>query len=688
MSKAKFNILLVDDRPDSLMSLKAALAHPEYNLVGASSGREALARLLDDDFVVILMDIMMPEMDGLETAALIKQRPRSRDIPIIFVTAIGSDFESVNSAYKVGAVDYLYKPFEPDILRSKVAVFVELHRRKLELERKNLLLREMESRNQVQLLERLERESLRRYRNLANAVPHIIWGASDVGLIEYVNQTWTDLTGLCPNQSSGMGWKEALLKSDCDDLIEKWRLASHAKTAFEANVRIQSIKTGKHRWFLVRGVPESEHLEPVTSWILTATDIDDHVVVEKELQAAKEAADAASLAKSRFLANMSHEIRTPLGAVLGFTDLLASSELSNEERYQYLETIRRNGKLLSKIINEVLDLSKIEAGRLELESIAFNARDLFQDIWALMSHSAKEKGLKLDIEFLNSVPEVITTDPTRLKQILVNIVGNAIKFSSKGAVLLQVDWQAGSTSDGGDIIVSVTDTGPGLSAEQVSQLFRPFTQADVSTTRKYGGTGLGLALSRSFAEAMGGALELVHSEVGKGSTFKLRIPVIVEQGASAFAEIPKAFLTGLEPNAKEGLSDLRDLRILLADDSPDNQFLIGRFLRAAGAEVEFANNGVEAFEKALLLEHDLVLMDIQMPEMDGLEATIKLRESGYVKPIVALTAYALKEDKDRCLAAGCDDYLTKPVNRAELLFRVSNLRPEIDGKNNFQKAHA
>ena len=384
----------------------------------------------------------------------------------------------------------------------------------------------------------------------------------------------------------------------------------------------------------------------------------------------------ANATKSAFLANMSHEIRTPLGAILGFSELMLDGDMSAAEKQRTLEIIKRNGKLLSNIINDILDLSKVEAGKMEFERIPVQLRELMNEISVLLNLEAAGKGIQLRVSSEGVVPQVIKTDPTRLRQILFNIVGNAIKFTEKGYVSLKVKL---SSENPKHIQFVVEDTGTGISQDQSARLFSPFTQADVTTTRKFGGTGLGLVLSKKFANALGGDVVLAHSEIGRGSTFVISI----DHGQSKEVLFEstlhnKTVVSGAGTDIPK-LASLSQMRVLIIDDSPDNLALIQRILKIAGAQVDIADNGRDGIDKAIEGSFDVVLMDLQMPNMDGYEATQILRDRGYTKPIVALTAHAMKEDRRRTLQSGFNEHLTKPIDRYSLIQVLNKLRSHIPG---------
>ena len=367
----------------------------------------------------------------------------------------------------------------------------------------------------------------------------------------------------------------------------------------------------------------------------------------------------ANKTKSEFLANVTHELRSPLGAILGYTELLWGHDLSEAESYAHIQSIKRNGRHLLSIINDILDLSKIEAGLLEVEQVTFSLHLELLNIIATYKKEAARKGLQINVSYDFPVPECIVSDPTRLRQIIINLMSNAIKFTDRGEVTVSVSFSKGLNTV---LNIRVTDTGIGISRDQQEKLFQSFIQADPSITRKYGGTGLGLALSRRIARAMGGDLILEASDLNKGSTFCLQInPGNVEstrwlKSHKELNNIPLPSLLEKKDNSLDGIS------VLIVEDSKDNQAIYLQYLESAGAEVDLADDGHAGFKKAMSNEYNLILMDIQMPELDGYATTKKLRNNEYKKPIIALTANAMKGERERCIESGCDDYLTKPVD--------------------------
>lgn len=389
--------------------------------------------------------------------------------------------------------------------------------------------------------------------------------------------------------------------------------------------------------------------------VLAASNTSKDQAMEMIKQANKDL-QAATKAKSAFLANMSHEIRTPLTAIIGFGETIMDADTTPSEQFDATQSIIRNGIHLQGVINDILDLSKIEAEKLEIETIEVPLFELLADIDSLIEIQAQEKGINAGINYRFPIPEKINTDPVRLKQILINLCNNAIKFTPKGSVRLEVGYDNLKQLMQFDIV----DTGIGLTEEQQENIFDPFTQADSSTTRQYGGTGLGLPLSRQLAEMLGGGIS-VSSKPGIGSRFT----VVIKAGAMAQDELIHELpgIRKIVTPQQQTESVKLDGHILLAEDTPDNQKLISIYIRHAGARVTVADNGKKAIDAAMQNHFDLILMDMQMPVMDGIEAIKYLRGHNYTGPIIALTANAMKEDRDRCLNAGCDDFLTKPIDR-------------------------
>ncbi|HVA49550.1 MAG TPA: response regulator [Pirellulales bacterium] len=385
-----------------------------------------------------------------------------------------------------------------------------------------------------------------------------------------------------------------------------------------------------------------------------------------QLRAAKEAADRASRSKSEFLANISHEIRTPLTAILGFTRLLMNGGDSPDERNEYLQIIRASAEHQLVLINDLLDISKVEAGQMQIHRVWCSARRIIDEVLQTLHYRADEKGLTLASDWPGATDDQAYTDPSRLRQLLINLVHNAIKFTASGSVRVVARVE---TLDGRRTLrIDVIDTGIGIDTAKQQAIFEPFVQADSSIAAQYGGTGLGLAISRSIAGLLGGTLT-VTSRVGAGSTFTLTVDADPHTGEST----PRLATEEANTSDVERELSLRGRRILVVEDNPFNRKLLRLTLSRAGAEVELAENGQVALDKARQHDFELVLMDVQMPLMDGYAATARFRQSGYRGPIVVLTAHALSAEREKCLAAGCDAFLSKPIDLDHLTEVVTQL---------------
>ncbi len=488
---------------------------------------------------------------------------------------------------------------------------------------------------------------------------------------EIANEQWQ---ALVPNQRTYIGrtYDEVypdLIPTGLSKIIRKVFDSGETFTALEMLVPVMKADGSmEERYFDLSYIRMTDADEVPYGVFSVAANITDRVMAKIELSEAKADAERANLLKSAFLANMSHEIRTPLGAMIGFADLMRDPGLSEGERSNYINILLRNGDQLSVIINDILDLSKVEAGHLTLEYIDTDHKIIGLEVVSLMQGKAREKDLSLEYSADMTTPSLITSDPTRVRQILLNLVGNAIKFTQFGSVKIRA---YGGKTDSGKraLCFEVSDTGIGISAPQIKRLFQTFSQADETTTRRFGGTGLGLALSRRLARALGGDITIAQSAEGVGTTFLVKIADEPDK-RSSIADTFKVERRN-EPDVKE--QSLVGLKILVVDDAPDNRALIWHYLTKQGASVESAENGLLGFKTAIAGDFDLVLMDIQMPVMDGYSATQKLREAGYRKPIVALTAHAMNEIRKKALNVGYTDHLTKPINPADLIRTILRL---------------
>ncbi|MFO1019938.1 MAG: ATP-binding protein [Planctomycetales bacterium] len=548
--------------------------------------------------------------------------------------------------------------------------------------------------------------SEQRYRQLSEGLPIGVFQLNEHREVLYANVQWQSIMGLSMGELMSGNWTDLIHPNQRGEMLAELENSILDGSSYNTVFEVVG-EHGKTRWVHFRSSPvfsdDAIHIvgtvEDITERIRTESNLRhslDELQLAKEqheknsvrleqlvseLAAAKTQAEQATKAKSEFLANMSHEIRTPMTAILGYTDVILDEGNLSEHSQEALRTVQRNGHYLLEIINDILDLSKIEAGQLQVEKINCSLVQAIDEVRNIMLVRAETKELPLLVEYETAVPEVMVTDPTRIRQILINLVSNSIKFTERGYVKITTRYLASSPASGhGQLQLDVSDTGMGMSPETLKKLFQPFTQADTSTTRKYGGTGLGLTITRRLACMLGGDVEVL-SELGKGTTFRVTLDIGLVNNARMIrplAGIPAEFnpfpaLTSSKPATPEKVQGLAGLRILLAEDGVDNQRLLRFLLTKEGAEeVRVAENGQIAFELAIQAReagnpYHVILMDMQMPVLDGYGASRKLREVGYDGPIIALTAHAMSGDREKCLAAGCSDYATKPIDKKKLI---------------------
>jgi PAS domain S-box-containing protein len=497
------------------------------------------------------------------------------------------------------------------------------------------------------------------------------------GIITDVNKQMEALTGCSRDELIGAPFKDYFTDPERAEAAIKLVLGVKKVTDYELTARARDGKQTVVSYNATTFYDRSRTLQGVFA---AARDVTERKLVEAELQQAKAAAEHASQAKSDFLASMSHEIRTPMNAIMGVADLLAKTDLS-ETQEKYVRIFRRAGDNLLDLINDILDLSKIEASQLELERTGFSLKEKLEKVMEMVAARAQEKGLTLVCEIAPNVPIDVVGDPTRLRQVLLNLLGNAIKFTQSGEVSLRVaPCPEASSSTALRFTFTVADTGMGIPDDKLDQVFERFTQADSSTTRRFGGSGLGLTISKRLVELMGGRM-WVESEVGEGSVFAFTVPLEIW----AAADRPAAVSIDTGPKLP-----LPALRILLAEDSADNCTIMMAYLEHTPYRVEIAATGAIACEKFTEGNYDLVLMDWQMPIMDGLAATRAIRAWEQANdrpptPIIALTASASKGDKEKCLAAGCTAFLTKPIKQ-EVLLQTINEQSMVAPKSSKGKA--
>ena len=516
--------------------------------------------------------------------------------------------------------------------------------------------RKLVEEEQLRLDQRL-REQQFYTRSLIESNVDALMTTDPAGIISDVNKQMEALTGCTRDELIGAPFKDFFTDpvraaAGIKLVLRDKKVTDYELTACDRDGR-QTVVSYNATTFYDRG----RNLQGVFA---AARDITERKQVETELKQARAVAESASRTKSDFLASMSHEIRTPMNSIMGIADLLAKTELSAEQK-KYVAIFQRSGENLLNLINDILDLSKVEASQLELERTGFSLHDHLEKISEMLGPRSEQKGLTLSITVADHVPTELIGDPTRLRQVLLNLLGNAIKFTTSGEVALYVSMPPGSESSP-ELQFTITDTGIGIPVEKLDGIFERFTQADTSTTRRFGGSGLGLTICRQLVELMGGRI-WVESDVGKGSTFAILVPFELWNADDHPA------VEAAETDPDQALSAMR---ILLADDSPDNCTIILAYLAHTPHIIEIAETGLTVCDMFKAADYDLVLMDRQMPVMDGLTATRAIRaweaENGRTAtPIIALTASALKGDRELCLSAGCSAFLTKPIKQSVLL---------------------
>jgi PAS domain S-box-containing protein len=642
---AQASILLVDDRPANLLALEAILDPLGQRLVRAISGEEALKHVSEEDFAVILMDVRMPGMDGLRAVELIKQREQSASIPIILLTAVSLDSSDVVSGYARGVVDFLLKPFDPEILRSKVSVFLDLYLKEQMIKRQAALLRNRDR-------EAFERRNEQRFRSLMDALPQCVWVAGSDLLFYYSNRRAVEYIGMPVREPVPFSrLLEFVHPEDRTQAQSEWEVATGSERTVEVQVRLKRDSDGEFRWFLIRGVPERDESDNVTRWIVSATDIDtEHEALRR--------VEAASQMKEEFLAVVSHELRNPLNAIKGWTQLLRSGSLDQAKVSKALETIERNVDLQTVLIKDILDISSIIRGKLHLMLRELRLAPLVEAVVAAIRPTAEAKRVELKYE-MDAPLDIVSGDADRLQQVFWNLLSNAIKFTPRGgSVTVRL------TQHDQGLAVMVRDTGQGISPSFLPYVFERFRQAESSITRVQGGLGLGLAIVRHLVEMHGGQVKAESGGVNEGATFWVFLP-LKEKGDDR--------RRGDGDGCKRGPLD--GLSMLVVEDDPDSREALAEAMQSFGAEVETAGSAQEALLLVEKAPPGVLVSDLAMPVVDGFELIRKVRQripEGQM-PAIALTGLDRPADQERALAAGFQLCLIKPVSLQQLVESVARL---------------
>ena len=518
--------------------------------------------------------------------------------------------------------------------------------------------------------ERLQ-ESEHRWRSLTEALPQLVWSAVPDGACDYFSTQWTQYTGVPESHLLGWQWMETLHPDDRESTRQLWTDSVAGRGPYDVEYRVRRFD-GEFRWFKTRGVPIRDSAGGIFKWFGTCTDIAEAKLAAEELRLAKETAESANRAKDEFLANVSHEIRTPMNAILGMTELTLDTPL-NEDQRQLLKTVKAAADNLLGIINDLLDFSKIEAGKLELDPAEFSLRTALGDTIRTLAMRAHRKGLELISHVQPDVPDALVGDPGRLRQVLLNLVGNAIKFTDEGDVLVRVE-RVGETKPDGDVglVVSVTDTGIGIPANKQETIFRAFEQEDTSTTRKYGGTGLGLTIASRLVTLMGGKIS-VESQPGHGSVFTFTASFRRQSQHS-------------EPVSAQPPLLLHNLPVLIIDDNANNRYLLEEWLRGWKMAPVAVSDGVSAMDALWQgatngRQFALILLDARMPDIDGLALAARIRERTMrtATRIILLTSGDRHDDAARCHQLGIDGRLLKPARQEELLETIYRVMSRNNG---------
>ncbi|MEH2124652.1 hybrid sensor histidine kinase/response regulator [Nostoc sp.] len=727
----KVNILLVDDKLENLLALEAILEKLGENLVRATSGEEALRCLLHQDFAVILLDVQMPGMDGFETATLIRNRGRSRHTPIIFLTAFSTSDQMLFKGYALGAVDYLLKPLDPNILTSKVTVFVELFKKTEAVKQQTA---------QLVAVNTELRQSEERFRSLSTCSPVGIFETDTEGDCKYTNPRYQAICGLKAAESLENKWLESVHSEDKERAIASWSAYICEGREYSEEFRFQAAHNNI-RWVQVRSSPMLSSQGDLLGYVGTLEDITERKQAEEvraqviREQTARQEAEAANRMKDEFLAVLSHELRTPLTSMLGWSKILRAKKLDEKATSRALEAIERNAISQMQLIEDILDVSRIIRGQLRLNVSAVNLLSVMEAALEAVRPLAEPKDIQLNTVLDTSIGSVYG-DPARLQQIVWNLLTNAIKFTPKGGrvevrlskhfgfSISDFDVSATSTSlsttqsnnfgfeshsenldssnteesnnlksvlensDGWEpsiklsaksqnsksqyAQIQVIDTGIGISSEFLPKVFERFRQADSTTTRSHNGLGLGLAIVRHLVELHKGTIFAQSLGSGQGATFTVRLPLLQDnRGGRTSREATR------ETSSSVPSTPLAGLRVLVVDDETDTRNFLSFMFEEYGAFATAVGSVDEALVVLEQAKPDIVISDIGMSEQDGYTLIRKLRslepEKGGRIPAIALTAYTREEDRLKALSAGFQQHLSKPIDPNKLIAAVANI---------------
>ncbi|OKS87091.1 hybrid sensor histidine kinase/response regulator [Mucilaginibacter polytrichastri] len=627
------NILIVDDREENIVALEALLQRDDIQLFTTTSPNEALKLAWDNQISIALVDVQMPEMDGFELVEMLKSNPRTRDILVLFVTAISKETKYAVKGLGAGAVDYLFKPLDPYVTSAKVDSFIQLARSQSELKRKN--------------------EELQNYAIVVKNSADIICTVNAESLkIQSINPAVEKITGRVP--ASLIGKNITSLVSDAERPSFRDHLMNIIadRTAYGVFECMFEALNRTFKWVECRVSYRGQTL------FVNISDITNQKNYQSELIRSKEVAEYGRKVKENFLANMSHELRTPVNGIIGLTDMLRKTEM-NDQQMGMISLLETTSQSLLGVINDVLDISKIEAGKFSIVRTSNDVHNIIKSVYALLKYKADERNIEFVLDIEAAVPHFIMVDSLRLNQILMNLLSNAIKFTESGFVKLSVKVLQ-THLDKTKLQFSIEDSGIGISKDRIARIFDSFEQADDDTAAKYGGTGLGLAIVKKLVELKGGELD-VTSVPGKGSTFSFT-------NWYNLAARPSEVKT-TKPSVKS-LQPFNNVKVLVAEDNLVNQFMLSKILKDWHVTIDLVDNGRKAIDKLMENDYDLILMDTHMPEMDGYAATRHIRnefsEPKSSIPIISLSAASFDHEQEEALASGMNEVLAKPFQPYQL----------------------
>jgi two-component system CheB/CheR fusion protein len=657
----KLNILLVDDQPAKLLAYEAMLADLGENLIKASTASAALERLLQGDIAIVLMDVSMPDIDGFELATMIRQHPRCTRTAIIFVSAVHlTDLDRIKG-YETGGLDYVPVPVVPGLLRAKIGVIADLHRKRVELQ---TLADQLEARV-AERTAALEASTARlaaseeRFRTLAERMPHLVWEADATGGTTYHNQRFYDYTGAQAEQCLGEGWLSFVHPEDRGQLADEWQraLASPGAHALDLELRLRR-GDGAYRWFRLNGEPARDAGGAVIRWVGTSTDVEEQRRAEAGLR-------DADRRKDEFLATLAHELRNPLAPIRNAVELLRAEGSADAALTWGRDVIERQVVQLTRLVDDLLDVSRISRGKIKLQLEPLDLSTAVSGAIETSRPSIDARGHRLRLVACDE-HLWLAGDLVRLTQAIANLLNNASKFQALGGEI-ELGWKR----EGNDAVVWVADRGIGIEESQLERVFDLFAQVETPLGNTEGGLGIGLSLVKSLVELHGGTVVAQSEGRARGSVFTIRLPLLpngVRVGG------PQVHAVDAEPERSE------KTRILVVDDNRDAAQTLALLLRQRGYDALIAYDGERALEIAKSARPRIVLLDLGLPELDGFEVCRRLRRPGYAQSVViAVTGYGQEEDRQRATAAGFDEYLVKPVDPAKLLQVLANAGRGAEG---------